>query len=138
MPDVVTPKQDFIGAFVTKILVQKGVELAVKKGVEMAAKSSHNNVEKSDVPVVTEAVTKSVTKEVQSQVDHKFDQEPAYKSRNVWATIVGLVSATNIIYNMYIDDVTNDPMDYITQVGLILSLLTPMWSRYISKKPIGE
>jgi len=129
-------KQEFIGGLVASVLVKKGVEFAVEKGLEKAAKKPSTKMAPSDVPKAAPAVVDELKKEVQAQAEHKLDAEPHWQSRNIWGSFVGLICAADVIYKMWTDDVTNDVMDYITQIGLIMSILTPLYSRFIAKKPL--
>lgn len=129
-------KQQFIGGLIAGALVKAGVQTAIEAGLKKVAKRPDVALDRSDVPVVTAVVTKAVKDELQARAEHKSDSEPHLSSRNVWGAFVGLICAADVIYKMWTDDVTNDVMDYVTQVGLIMSILTPLYSRFIAKKPL--
>jgi len=131
-------KQNFLGGIVASVLAKKGIEFAVKKGLEAAAKSSHTKMAQSDVPIATEVVVKQVQQEVQSRVEHITDQEPAYSSRNMWGSLVGIITAIDLMQRMWFDGLPNTATDYLTPLGIIIASLTPIYSRYIAKKPLGQ
>lgn len=127
-------KQNFIGG----LIAGKVIEKVVEKALDKVATSPSTDMTKKDVPAATEIVTKEVKREVKSMVDHVTDNEPAYKSRNVWASFVGIITAADLVYRMWTDDQVNSVNDYLTPIGIIVTALTPLYSRYIAKKPLGE
>ena len=120
------------------IIAGKVIEKVTEKALEKFASRRDNTMAKKDVPQAVEVVSEAVEKEVQSRSDHVLDKEPFYKSRNVWGSFVGLVTAADLIFQMWNDGLANTPTDYLTPVGIIVTALTPIYSRYIAKKPIGE
>lgn len=127
-------KQNFIGG----LIVGKVIEKVVEKALDRVAASPNTDMQKRDVPVATEIVTREVNREVKSMVDHVTDNEPFYKSRNVWASFVGVITAIDIIQRQWFDGLPNDVNDYLTPIGVVVAALTPLYSRYIAKKPLGE
>lgn len=131
-------KQDFVGGLVATALAKEGIEAIIGAALKKVAKSPNTKMDQADVLPATELVTQKIQEEVQARVEHRTDTEENFRSRNVWGSVVGLVCAADVIYKMYTDDVTQDIMDYVTQIGLILSILTPMYSRFFAKKPLGR
>ncbi len=131
-------KQNFLGGVIASVIAKKGIEFAVKKGLEAAAKSSHTAMTKADVPIATEVVVKSVQQEVQSRVDHITSNEPILSSRNMWGSLVGIITAVDLMQRMWFDGLPNTATDYLTPLGIIIASLTPIYSRYIAKKPLGQ
>lgn len=120
------------------IVAGKVIEVVVEKALDKFANKNYTGLTPAEVPQVTEQVAEAVKQEVQSRVDHVKDREPFYKSRNVWGSIVGIVTAVNTIYVMWNDNIPNTMEDYWIPLGIIVASLTPLYSRYIAKKPLGE
>lgn len=134
-------RQDFLGALVTKVAAQvvaeKGGKI-VEKALDKVASRPSNDIKKADVPEAADQVVNDLQKEVKSRVDHRLDLEPAVKSRNVWGSFVAFIGACDVIYRLWIDDQLNSVQDYLGPIGIIAGVLTPLYSRYIAKKPLGE
>lgn len=132
-----TEQQNFIGGLVAKALAKKGVEVAIEKGLEKIAHRADNALDQSDVPVAAAVVTKAIKDELQAHVEHATDTEPHLSSRNVWGVIFGLMGEASILYTYATDSV---PQDFHTQIAphilVIIGLLTPLYSRFIAKKPL--
>ena len=105
-----TQKQEFLGGLIAGAVVKKGIEAGLDFALKKAAASKSISLDAKDVPAVKEIVTESVEKEMQSRSDHVTDNEANYKSRNVWGSIV----------------------------GILVTALTPLYSRFFAKKPLGE
>lgn len=136
-------KQEFIGGLIASVLVKEGAPIvakAVKKGLEKVANRPDNKVTEADVPkaapVVVNEVQKEMTKEVQAQAEHKLDAEPHWQSRNVWGSFAAFVGACDVMYRLWTDDQLNTPSDYLGPLGIALGILTPLYSRFIAKKPL--
>lgn len=136
-------KQELIGGLIASVLVKEGTPIiadAVKKGLKKVANRPDNDVKETDVPkaapVVTKEVEAKVKEEVQAQAEHKFDAEPHWQSRNVWGAFVAAVGAIDVIYRLWTDDQLNTPTDYLGPIGVVLGVLTPLYSRFIAKKPL--
>ena len=129
-------KQNFIGGLVAGTLIKVGVRTAIETALKKVAARHDVAMDKQDIPVATAVVVDEVQRELEARAEHATDAEPHRSSRNVWGSLVGIMCAADVIYKMWTDDVTNDPMDYVTQIGLIASILTPLYSRFIAKKPL--
>jgi hypothetical protein len=131
-------KQEFLGGLIGGILIKKGVEFAIDKAIDKVAKSPSLSLEKKDAPAVKEIVKVAVEQEVQARVEHATDTEPHYSSRNVWASLVGLITAAEQIRVYWTDDVPQTVQEWLIPVGIIVAALTPLYSRFIAKKPLGR
>lgn len=129
-------KQEFIGGLVASVLVKKGVELALEKGLKKAAEKSTTAMQKSDVPKAVPVVLEEVKKEVQAEAEHKFDAEPHWQSRNLWGSFVVMVGAADVLHTYWTDGIAQTPTEWLTPIGIILGGLTPLYSRFIAKKPL--
>lgn len=131
-------RQNFLGGLIGGAIVKKGIEVGLDMALKKAAASKSISLQPSDVPAVKEIVTKSVEREVQARVDHVTDNEPAYSSRNMWGALVGIITAADLMQRMWFDGLPNTATDYLTPLGIIIASLTPIYSRYIAKKPLGQ
>jgi hypothetical protein len=132
-------KQDFLGALIGGILVKKGVEFAIDKAIDKVAKSPSLSLQKKDAPAVKEIVKVAVEQEVQARVEHQTDTEPHYSSRNLWGVIFGLMGEGYILYTFWTDTIPQDfQADVVPHLLIIGGLLTPLYSRFIAKKPLGR
>jgi hypothetical protein len=132
-------KQDFLGGLIGGILVKKGVEFAIDKAIDKVAKSPSLSLQKKDAPAVKEIVKVAVEQEVQAQVEHRTDTEPHVSSRNVWGVIFGLMGEGYILYTFWTDTIPQDfQADVVPHLLIIGGLLTPLYSRFIAKKPLGR
>lgn len=136
-------KQDFIGGLIASVLIKEGAPIikeAVKKGLTKVAASSDNQVTQADAkaatPVVSNQVEKDVVKEVQAQAEHKLDAEPHWQSRNLWGSFVGLITAANTIYIYWFDGQVQTWEEYSIPIGILVAAITPLYSRFIAKKPL--
>lgn len=136
-------KQALIGELIAGVLVKEGANIvgkAVRKGLERVADRPDvavTEVEaKKAAPVVAQEVTKEVYQEAKAQAEHKFDAEPHWQSRNIWGSFVGLVTAANTIYLFWTDDVVQGWDEWSIPIGILVAAITPLWSRFISKKPL--
>ena len=136
IPMTESQKQNFIGGLIGSILVKKGVEIAIDKALDKAAKSPSLSLEKRDVPAVKEIVTDAVEKEVKARVEHVTDTEPHLSSRNMWASFVGIVTAAEQIRMYWTDGQAQTVQEWLIPVGIIVTALTPLYSRFIAKKPL--
>jgi hypothetical protein len=132
-------KQEFLGGLIGGILVKKGVEFAIDKAIDKVAKSPSLSLQKKDAPAVKEIVKVAVEQEVQAQVEHRTDTEPHVSSRNVWGVIFGLMGEGYILYTFWTDTIPQDfQADVVPHLLIIGGLLTPLYSRFIAKKPLGR
>jgi hypothetical protein len=131
-------KQEFLGGLIGGILIKKGVEFAIDKAIDKVAKSPSLSLEKKDASAVKEIVKVEVEKEVQARVEHQTDTEPHYSSRNIWGSIVGLMTAAEQIRVYWTDGVPQTVQEWLIPVGIIVAALTPLYSRFIAKKPLGR
>lgn len=129
-------KQNFIGGLVTSVLVKKGVEFAIEKGLEKAAKRQDTDITKADVPKTAPVVINELKKEVQAQAEHQLDAEPHWQSRNLWGSFVGVITALETIRTFWMDDHPQTLQEWAIPVGIIVAAVTPLYSRFIAKKPL--
>jgi hypothetical protein len=136
-------KQALIGELIAGVVIKQGSKVigkAVKKGLEKVAERPDIVVSDVDVkkaePVVTNQVEAAVVREAQAQAEHKFDAEPHWQSRNIWGAFVAFIGAVDVIYRLWTDDQLNTPSDYLGPIGVVLGILTPLYSRFIAKKPL--
>jgi hypothetical protein len=136
-------KQEFIGGLITSIIVQEGAKVvgkAVQKGLKKVADRTDNTVTEADVkkaaPVVTKQVEAELIDETQARAEHKLDAEPHWQSRNIWGAFVAAVGAVDVMWRLWTDDQLNTPSDYLGPLGIVLGILTPLYSRFIAKKPL--
>jgi len=129
-------KQEFIGGILASVLVKKGVEFAVEKGLEKVAKRPSTDMTKADVPKAAPVVVEELQKEVQAQAEHQLDAEPHWQSRNIWGSLVGIVTAAEQIRVYWTDGVPQTVQEWLIPVGIIVAALTPLYSRFIAKKPL--
>jgi hypothetical protein len=130
-------KQEFLGGLIGGILVKKGVEFAVERGMKALAKDRTVSLEPKDVKEATAVVTQSVQKEVEAQVQHRTDTEPHYSSRNMWGSLVGIITAIETIRIFWTDGQPQSVQEWLVPVGIIVAALTPLYSRFIAKKPLA-
>lgn len=131
-----TQQQNFIGGLITGALFKKGVEVAIGKAVEKVASKPNNGLDRSDAPVVAAEIQAEVQKEVQARVEHVTDTEPHLSSRNLWASFVGIVTAVETMRIFWTDGIAQTPTEWLVPVGIIVTALTPLYSRFIAKKPL--
>lgn len=136
-------KQEFIGGLIASVLVKEGTPIivdAVKKGLKKVADRPDTKTDDVDVkkatPVVAKEVEKEVVQEVQAQAEHKLDAEDHWRSRNIWGSLVGIVTAVETIRIFWTDGVPQTPSEYLVPLGVIVTALTPLYSRFIAKKPL--
>jgi hypothetical protein len=129
-------KQNFLGPLIGGILVKKGVEFAIDKAIDKVAKSPSLSLDKKDAPAVKEIVKVAVENEVKAQVEHQTDTEPHRSSRNVWASFVGIITAVETIRIFWTDGQPQSVQEWLVPVGIIVTALTPLYSRFIAKKPL--
>lgn len=130
-------KQEFLGGLIGGILVKKGVEFAIDKAIDKVAQSKSLSLEKKDAPAVKEIVKVAVEQEVQARVEHQTDTEPHYSSRNMWGVLFGLMGEAAVLYRFATDGVPQDfQTEWAPHVMVILGLLTPLYSRFIARKPL--
>lgn len=136
-------KQELIGSIIAGILVDKGTDIvtkAVKKGMDKVAAAPNTKTDAADAkkatPVVAQEVKKQVVEEAQAQAEHKLDAEPHWQSRNIWGAFVGLVTAANTIYIFWTDGIPQTFQEYAIPIGIIVASVTPLYSRFIAKKPL--
>ncbi|MBL8578074.1 MAG: hypothetical protein JNK47_12670 [Mesorhizobium sp.] len=129
-------KQQFLGGLIAGALVKKGVDLAIDKAVEKVAKKPNNSLDKSDAPVIAAEIQAEVQKEVQARVEHATDTEPHLSSRNLWGSLVGIITAAETIRVFWTDDTVQSFAEWMIPVGVIVTALTPLYSRFIAKKPL--
>jgi hypothetical protein len=131
-------KQEFLGGLIGGILIKKGVEFAIDKAIDKVAKSPSLSLEKKDASAVKEIVKVEVEKEVQARVEHQTDTEPHYSSRNLWGSFVGIITAAETIRTFWTDDQVQSLQEWAIPAGIIVAALTPLYSRFIAKKPLGR
>jgi hypothetical protein len=131
-------KQEFLGGLIGGILVKKGVEFAIDKAIDKVAKSPSLSLEKKDASAVKEIVKVEVEKEVQARVEHQTDTEPHYSSRNIWGSIVGIVAFIEAFRLAWGDNVEQTPTQWLAIFGILITALTPLYSRFIARKPLGR
>lgn len=129
-------KQEFIGGILASVIAKKGVEFVVEKALDKVAKKPSTDMTKADVPKAAPVVVDELKDEVQARAEHKLDAEPHWQSRNIWGSFVGLVTAANTIYVFWTDGVAQTPQEYLIPVGIIIAALTPLYSRFVAKKPL--
>lgn len=136
-------KQALIGELIAGVLIKEGVPIiknAVTKGLNKVANKPDNKVTEADVPKAAPTVAKQVeadvAKEVQAQAEHKFDAEPHWQSRNLWGSFIGLVTAAETLRIFWTDGVVQTPSEYLVPIGIFVTALTPLYSRFIAKKPL--
>lgn len=132
-------KQALISEIIAGVVIKEGagiVAKAVRKGLNKVIDNPEPTTVANAAPVVVSEVEKVVVKEAQAQAEHKFDAEPHWQSRNLWGSLVALIGAADIMYRMWTDNVVDGPQAYIAQVAVIAGILTPLYSRFIAKKPL--
>lgn len=136
-------KQEFIGGLIASVLVKEGVPIikeAVTKGLKKVASKPDNQVTEADVPkavpVVIKEVREEMAKETQSRAEHQLDAEDHWRSRNIWGSLVGLITAANTIYIYWFDGQVQTWEEYSIPIGILIAALTPLYSRFIAKKPL--
>ena len=130
-------KQEFLGTLIGGILVKKGVEFAIDKAIDKVAKSPSLSLEKKDASAVKEIVKVEVEKEVQARVEHATDTEPHYSSRNLIGVLFGLMGEGYILYTFWTDTIPQDfQADVVPHLMIIGGLITPLYSRFIARKPL--
>lgn len=136
-------KQEFIGGLIASVLVKEGTPIiakAVKKGLDKIADRSDTKTDDADVkkatPVVAAEVKKEVVQEVQAQAEHKLDAEPHWQSRNLWGSFVGLITAAETLRIFWTDGQAQTVQEYLVPIGILVTALTPLYSRFIAKKPL--
>ena len=129
-------RQNFLGPIIGGILVKKGVEFAIDKAIDKVAQSKSLSLDKKDAPAVKEIVKVAVENEVKAQVEHKTDSEPHLSSRNVWGSLVGIITAVETIRIFWTDGQPQSVQEWLVPVGIIVAALTPLYSRFIAKKPL--
>lgn len=131
-----TQKQEFLGGLIAGALVKKGVEVAIDKAVAKVAKKPNNALDKSDAAIVAAEINAEVKKEIQARAEHRTDSEPHLSSRNLWASFVGIVTAVETIRIFWTDGQAQSVQEWLVPVGIIVAALTPLYSRFIAKKPL--
>ena len=129
-------KQQFIGALVAKALVSKGAELAIKKGMDALARDRDNSMKPSEVKEATEVVKQAVQNEVEARVEHVTDTEPHLSSRNIWGSLVGIITAVETCRIFWTDGQPQSVQEWLVPIGIIVAALTPLYSRFVAKKPL--
>jgi hypothetical protein len=136
-------KQNFIGGLIASVLVKEGGKVigqAVQKGLKKVAASPDNKVTEDDAkkatPVVTHEVNKQVKEEVQAQAEHKLDAEPHWQSRNLWGSFVGIITAAETLRIFWTDGQAQTAQEYLGPIGILVAALTPLYSRFVAKKPL--
>lgn len=136
-------KQDFIGGILAGVLVQQGGKIvgkAVEKGLEKIAARPDTRTTSEDVakatPVITKEVEKAAVQEAQAQAEHKLDAEDHWRSRNIWGSFVGIITALNTIYIFWTNTRVETWEEWSIPIGILVTALTPLYSRFIAKKPL--
>lgn len=127
-------KSNFLGG----LIAGKVIEVVVGKALDKVASSHNTDMTKADVPAAKQIVTQAVEKEIQSRVDHVTNNESFFQSRNMWGSFVGIVTAAEILRVYWTDGEVQSVQDWLIPIGAIVTALTPLYSRYFAKKPIGE
>lgn len=129
-------KQEFIGGLVAAALAKKGVEIVVEKALERVAASPSTKMAKTDVKPAAVLIEKELQKNLQAQAEHRFDAEDHWRSRNVWSSLVGVITAVETIRVYWTDGVPQTLEQWWIPVGILVAALTPLWSRFVAKKPL--
>ncbi len=130
-------KRDFIGGLIASVLVKNGVEKIIDHALDKVAADKSVPMSKEAVPEATEKVMDDLQADLQARAEHKLDIEPVLSSRNVLGVITGLVGEAFILYTFWTDNIPQDfQADVIPHLLVIGGLLTPLYSRFIAKKPL--
>ncbi len=135
-PSTNSEKRDFIGGLITSVLLKKGTEHLVEKALDKIADNNNIPMSKAAVPPAKKEVLAEIKEDVQARAEHKLDIEPHLSSRNMWGSFVGIVTAVNTMYIFWTDGVAQTPQEYMIPIGIIIASLTPLYSRFIAKKPL--
>lgn len=130
-------KQEFIGGILASVIAKKGVEFVVEKALDKVAKKSSTDMTKADVPKAAPVVVEELKDEVQARAEHQLDAEPHWQSRNIWGVIFGLMGEAAVLYKFSTDGIPqNFQTEWAPHIMVIIGLLTPLYSRFIAKKPL--
>lgn len=129
-------KQEFIGGILASVIAKKGVEFVVEKALDKVAKKPTTDMTKTDVPKAAPVVVDELKDEVQARAEHQLDAEPHWQSRNLWASLVGIVTAAEQIRVYWTDGVPQTVQEWLIPAGIIVTALTPLYSRFVAKKPL--
>lgn len=129
-------KREFLGGLILTTLAKVGTEKVVGAALSKIAANKNIPMNNGAVAPATEAVTEKLVKETQARLEHKLDIEPHTSSRNLWGSLVVMIGAADVIYKLWTDDQMNTITDYLGPIGIILGGLTPIYSRFIAKKPL--
>jgi hypothetical protein len=142
-PTTNAEKREFVGGLIASVLVKEGAPIivdAVKKGLNKVASRPDTKTDEADVktatPVVAKEVQKEMAEEMQARAEHKLDIEPHYSSRNLWASVVGIVTFIETARMAWTDGVEQTPTQWLAILGILVTALTPLYSRFIAKKPL--
>ena len=129
-------KQDFIGGLIVAELAKAGAKKVISSALNKVAKSTHTKMAAEDVAPATAIVTKELREDLQAKVEHTQDAEPHWQSRNLWGSFIGVVTAIETIRTFWMDDQVQTMQEWFIPIGILATALTPLYSRFIAKKPL--
>lgn len=130
-------KRDFIGGLIATTIAKKGVDIVINRALKKVAQKDEVPMADTAVKPAKEEVVKELKEELQARAEHKLDIEPHYSSRNVIGVIFGLIGEGYILYSFWTDTIPQDfQRDVVPHLMVIAGLLTPLYSRFIAKKPL--
>lgn len=135
-PKTNTEKREFLGGLIAGALVKKGVEVAVEKALDKVARKEDVLMAPDAIEPAKKEVLKEIKEDLQAQAEHRLDLEPHYSSRNLWGSFVGIITALETIRLFWTDDHSQTVQEWLVPVGIIITALTPLYSRFIAKKPL--
>lgn len=135
-PTTNAEKRDFLGSIIVGALAKKGVEKAIGAALDKVAKDNNVPMSQEAVPVAKKEVITEVKEELQARAEHRLDIEPHLSSRNIWGSIVGIITAAETIRIYWTDGQVQTVQEWLIPVGIIVAAFTPLYSRFIAKKPL--
>lgn len=129
-------KQNFIGTLILTELAKAGAKKVISGALKKVAESKNTDMSTKDVAPATEIVQKELVRDVQAQAEHKLDAEPHWQSRNLWGSFVGIVTAAETLRVFWTDNIPQTTQEYLIPIGILVAALTPLYSRFIAKKPL--
>lgn len=136
-PNSNSEKREFIGGLIASMIVKKGVDIVVEKALNKVAAKPSVPMNQAAVEPAKEEVVKKIQEDVQARAEHQLDIEPIHSSRNVIGSLIGIVTELGIMYAMWNDGIPQDfQTGYAPHLVILGTLLTPLYSRFIAKKPL--
>lgn len=130
-------KQEFIGGLIAAEFAKAGAKKIIEVALNRVAKSKNTDMSATDVKPATEIVSKDLKADMQAKLEHQLDAEPHIQSRNLWGVLFGLMGEAAILYTYATDNVAQDfQTQWAPHIMVILGLLTPLYSRFVAKKPL--